>query len=89
VHHQVCGRHSAVRQEVAGLGAPCPFPTTPLVREPCTPTSAAGAGHARSTHLGVREVIARGRDADVDLAGQVGELRVAPALVGDHVLDVL
>ena len=40
-------------------------------------------------NLGVGEVVTRGGDADVDLAGQVGELWVTLAKVGDHVLDVL
>jgi len=39
--------------------------------------------------LGVGEVVARGGDADIDLAGQVAQLPVALAVVGDHVLDVL
>lgn len=44
---------------------------------------------AHIVDLGVGEVISRGRNADVDLARQVGELWIATPVVGDHVLDFL
>ena len=37
--------------------------------------------------VSVREVIPAGRQADVDLAGQVAQLLVAVAIVGDHVVN--
>jgi hypothetical protein len=37
----------------------------------------------------VRVVVAGARDGDVELAREVGPLRVAQVLVGDHVVDVL
>lgn len=37
--------------------------------------------------VGVREVIPGGRNPDVDLAGQVGQLRVAMPKVGDHIIQ--
>ena len=43
---------------------------------------------ANVVDMGVRKIIAGGGDADVDLARQVGERRVALAKVCDHVVQL-